>query len=85
MHTGQFGTVTSVANGMTIFEKMNFGIVKEFDIQFYILDHGWNYTDWMPSPTPCLGQKLNDASNWGRYVSQDRDKGCSSLATHLAY
>ena len=37
--------VTSVGNGITIFEEINFGTVKEFDIQLYILGHGRDYTN----------------------------------------
>ena len=38
-------SVTFVANKIAIFEKINFGMVTEFDIQLYILDHGRDYTD----------------------------------------
>ena len=41
--------VTSVANRRTIFEEMNFGMVTEFHLHLYILGHGRDYTDWIPS------------------------------------
>ena len=44
--------VTYVANGIIIFVEMNFGMVKEFDIQLYILGHGRDYIDivcWLES------------------------------------
>ena len=37
--------VTFVANVITIFEENNFGMVKEYDIQLYILGYGRDYTD----------------------------------------
>ena len=37
--------ITSVANVIIIFEKMNFRMMKEFDIQLYILHHGRDYID----------------------------------------